>query len=306
MSTRDDLTTYTSDRALSEQRASDGGLYIPYRIPKLSDEELRRVREMDTKEIVMFVARRYLRLPDGFLEADGIPVRINAVGNRIAVCDIFPERCGSFRGYTNMVADCLCPDGQGNTGLLSVCLRIGAIAAAITAYDRLDEMHTNCRTDITAVAGDLFGPMSAFIAREMGFPVGDILCCCNENSGFWELLHHGAFRTDQVAAHTGIPEADIAVPDGLECLIALCCGREEVARYLEAVRSGRPYMPGEEGLEGLRSAFRATVVTDLRHILGAYISRGIPIRAGTALALTGLMNYRTGNGPARRTLVLAE
>ena len=282
---------------MGERRAPDVGFYIPYRIPKLSAEELRAMRRMGSFERVLLVARRFLRLPD----MDPISLRLDLLGNGIAVCEMFQRENGSFRGYIRSLARQmgLCSDTE--PGWLEIGIRIGVIASAT-----VDLASTKGSVDLSMVSGDLFGPLSAYLAREMGFPVGDILCCCNTNSGFWELLHHGQFRTDQISARTGIPEADIAVPDGLECLIALCCGREEAVRYVEALRSGKPYVPGGEGSDRLRSAFRSTVVTGSGILRGGYITRGSPVKAGTALALAGLLDHRARTCSCSPALVIAE
>ena len=285
---------------MRERRAADGGFYLPYRVPKLSHEELRGLQGMTSAERVLFVARRFLRLPEKLFDADGAIIRVSALSSRTAVCEIFPQKSGSFRGFADEIAKRVCPDGLGDALWLALSIRIGAVAAAVAEY------RPNTCVDISMVSGDLFGPMCAYLAREIGLPVGDILCCCNENSGFWELLHHGELRTDQTAARSVVPEADVAVPDGLECLIALCCGREEVVRYLDAVRSGKTYVPGEEGLDRLRASFRATVVTGPGLLRGAYIPCGAPVKACTALALTGLLDYRAATGSGRSALVIAE
>ncbi|MBR5284758.1 MAG: hypothetical protein IKU27_06910, partial [Clostridia bacterium] len=97
-----------------------------------------------------------------------------------------------------------------------------------------------------------------------------------------------------------------AVPDGLESLIALCCGREEVVRYLEAVRSGTTYTPGVVALERLRGAFRSAVVTRSGIARGAHTPYGELIKVETAMALVGLLDYRAQNGAYRPALVLSE
>ena len=192
-------------------------------------------------------------------------------------------------------------DGCTDAVWLRMSIRIGTMASAV-----LDAVSGKGKADLSVVAGDMFDPMSAYLVREMGFPVGEILCCCNENCGFWELLHHGELRTDRCAVLTGIPAADIAVPDGLECVIALCCGRDEVKNYLEAVRAGRPYVPGAEELALLRSLFRSAVVTRSGRIRGPYLAPGVPADPCTALALAGLMDYRAGHGLVRPGLVIPQ
>ena len=301
VTTRDDLTTYTSEQAIGERRAPDGGFYIPYKIPKLSYEELRFLRSMSPCDRVRSIARRFIRLPDKLLDAYTELGHLCPMGDRVTLCEIFPKGCGSFREYVSQLAERLCFSDHTSPLWLAISIRIGAVASAV-----VEMMVESEHLDIVMLSGDLFGPMTAYLAREMGLPIGDILCCCNENGFFWELLHHGMSRTDQLAVRSAIPEADTAVPEGLECLIALCCGREEVVRYLEAVRSGRPYVPGEEPLACLRSAFRATVVTDHGMIRGAHRSRIVPVKADTALVLAGLLDHWALNGPRRHALVIAE
>ena len=301
MTTRDDRNTYTSERALLERRAPDGGFYIPYRIPELSREELSSLRRMAPNERVRFVAGRFLRLPDRLFDPDITFVRSSPLGNRITVCDLFPGDKASFHECISYMAGCLGLPDRADPVWLAVAIRTGAMVFAI-----VELMHANERFDISVVSGDMYAPLSAYLCRRMGLPVGDILCCCNENSGFWELLDHGTFRTDRIAVRSDIPEADIVIPDGLECLIALCCGREEAVRYIEAVRTGSPYMPGEEEYQRLSSAFRSVVVTGDGILRGAYASRGVPIGKGTALALAGLLDYRARNRAGRNALVIAE
>ena len=306
MTTRDELTTYTSERALEERRASDGGFYVPYRLPKLSLEELQDLRKMDPGDCIRFIVRRFLRISESAFDLGSVPVRCIPCGNRIVICDTFPEGIGSFSGYMNEIAKVMRLRSCERSPWLDISFRVGALAAALMEYPRSYLGPDEERVDIAVVSGDLFGTVSIYLAREMGLPVGDILCCCNENSGFWELLHHGEIRTDKIAVCTGFLEADVAVPDGLECLLALCCGRDEVDRYLRSLRVGRPYRPGEEASERLRSMFRATVVTAPGRMCGAYITHGIPVKPATALALAGLLNLRATKGAYRPALVISE
>ena len=60
--------------------------------------------------------------------------------------------------------------------------------------------------DISVVCGNFDLPMSAWYARAWGLPIGNIICCCNENGNLWNLIHHGQFRQDPVSVRTGTPE----------------------------------------------------------------------------------------------------
>ena len=303
VTTRDDLTAYTSEQAVRERRAPDGGFYIPYRIPKLSGGERGALRSAGPEKCISSVVSRFLRIPEGLLAPE---IRLDILGNRIGLCRIYPKSSGSFRGHISELSDRLYPGERADHLWLSIGVRIGAIAASLMEYQRVDTGCEDRAVDIAMVSGDLFGPMSAYLAREMGFPVGKIICVCNENSAFWELLHHGQLRTDLIAARTSVPEADVAIPDGLECLIALCCGWEEAGRYLEAMRTGSLYVPGDEYLGRLKSVFRAAVVTGSGVLRGARAAHGAEVSAGTALALAGLLDYRAGSRVSGPALVIAE
>lgn len=303
VTTRDDLTAYTSERAMRERRAPDGGFYIPYRLPKLSVGERDALRSAGPEKCISSVVSRFMRSPDGILDPD---VRLDILGNRVGLSRIYPKSSGSFRGYISQLADRLYPGDRGEHLWLSIGVRIGAVAASIMEYLRFDTGIEDRAVDIAMVSGDLFGPMSAYLAREMGFPVGKIICCCNENSAFWDLLHHGQLRTDLIAVRTSVPETDVTVPDGLECLIALCCGREETGRYLEAMRTGSLYAPGVEHLASLKSVFRSVVVTGSGVLRGVRAAHGAEVSVGTALALAGLLDYRAGSRVSGPALVIAE
>ena len=88
------------------------------------------------------------------------------------------------------------------------------------------------------VSGDFSAPISAVYARQWGAPIGEILCCCNENNEIWNLLSHGQLRTDGVSIPTILPSADVVVPSELERLVYEAGGCEEVERYLDACRRG--------------------------------------------------------------------
>lgn len=118
--------------------------------------------------------------------------------------------------------------------------------------------------DISVVCGNFDLPMSAWYARAWGLPIGNIICCCNENGNLWNLIHHGQFRTDMVSTPTGTPEADVTLPAGLERLIYACGGLAEVDIYLDACRRGGMYCPRDSVLSRLGEGLDVSVVSSRR------------------------------------------
>jgi threonine synthase len=165
------------------------------------------------------------------------------------------------------------------------------------------------KVDVALVAGDFSAPLSAWIARQMGLPIGNIVLCCNENSGVWNLVYHGEFRTDAVSIQTTTPQADIPVPAGLEAFISLSCGQGETERYLETFRRGKMYSPEGNILAKLREGIEVSVISQSR------LEQTIPSVFGTnsyllspyaGLAYAGLLDYRARTGESGYGLVLAD
>ena len=159
------------------------------------------------------------------------------------------------------------------------------------------------------VSGDFTGPISAWYLRKMGFPVGNIICCCNENNQLWELLCHGQMRTDGAAVQTFIPEADIALPVNLERLIYGCCGRVETMRYLDCVSEGSVFTISESLLAEMRRGIYVSVVSSDRvetAIPNVYNSYRYLMTPASALAYSGLMDYRSKTGITGPAVVLCD
>ena len=156
----------------------------------------------------------------------------------------------------------------------------------------------------------LLPPQSShFYAKQWGLPVGKIICCCNENSGLWELLCHGQLRTDAASVRTAIPGADAALPEQLERLVFEAGGTAEVERYLEVCRRGGTYTPADALLADMSRAFRVSVVSSTRigqTISSVYRTHNYVLSPAAALAYAGLMDARAKPGLGKNALLLAE
>ena len=143
----------------------------------------------------------------------------------------------------------------------------------------------------------------------MGFPVGNIIICCNENNQLWELICHGQMRTDGFAVQTFIPEADIAHPVNLERLIYGCGGREETMRYLNCVSAGSVFTASDSLLSEMRKGIYVSVVSSDRvetAIPNVYNSYRYLMTPASALAYSGLMDYRSKTGLTGPAVVLCD
>ena len=163
--------------------------------------------------------------------------------------------------------------------------------------------------DIAVVAGDFSAPISLWYARKWGLPVGNIVCCCNENGNLWDFICHGQLRTDLIAKKTLTPDADVAVPASLERLICAAGGAGEVERYLNAVRSGSSYYMDDRTLHALRKGIYVTVNGERRilsTIPAVYATHKYLLSPYAALSYAGLQDYRSRSGENRVAMILCE
>ena len=169
--------------------------------------------------------------------------------------------------------------------------------------------NVNSIFDIALPAGDFSVPMAAWYAREMGLPIGTIICSCNENCAAWNLLHHGQMRTDIVAQPTNTPMCDVGVPASMERLIAAQLGTDEAKAFHAACSSGISYELDEDKIFDLRKGIFTAVVGQMRMesvIYNVYRTSTYLLDPYSALAYGGLQDYRCGAGEGRVTLLLTE
>lgn len=163
--------------------------------------------------------------------------------------------------------------------------------------------------DLACVSGDFSGILAGMYLKRMGFPIGKLVCCCNENNNVWELVHMGVMRTDGVCVPTQTPEADMVLPEGLEHLIFLLGGVRGAVDYARATYMGLNYEPGEELLKKMRQELYVSVVSDGRvsfAAAGIFQSTQSVVSIYDALCFAGVQDYWAKGGTNRMCLLLSQ
>ena len=312
VTTRSKQDVYTAQRALLENRASDGGFYVPFRHPAFDASEIDALGERTFNQNVALILNRLFGTKLSGWDVDfaigRYPVRVTDLHHRIHIA----ESWHNPQWVYSRVEQCLA-DQLGISGSPSDWLRIGIrIAVLFGIYGELigsKAISRGMKMDVSVVSGDFSAPMSIWYARTWGLPVGNIICCCNENSEIWNLICHGQFRTDVIGISTAYPMADITLPADLERLIYECGGEGETSRYLELCRSGRMYCPDDETLAKLRDGLFISVVSSKRireTIPNVYGTHSYMMSSYTALAYAGLLDYRVKKQESGHAVVLSE
>lgn len=309
VTTRNNRDAFTAYRALQENRAADGGLYLPMRMPVFTQEEINALGERSFGQNVADVLNRLFKTKLSSWDIDfcigRCPVRLAPLRHRILMAETWHNPQWNYAWVVNNLVSLLCDETvvPGNWAKISV-----RIAVLFGIFGELKRMEIS-KADISVVSGDFSAPISAWYARLWGLPIGNIICCCNENHSLWDLLCHGQLRTDALSIPTMTPEADVVVPENLERLVYESGGIGEVERYLAACREGKNYWTTDTVLAKLRKGMHVSVVSSTRlepTIMGVYRTNNYVLDPYSALAYAGLLDYRAKTGETQHAIVLSE
>lgn len=302
VTTRNQRDTYTPQQVLTRDRGRDGGLFLPERWPDLS------LGSLSPLPFTGRIARVLNILLDGDISQWDVdfcvgrhPVSALDLSGKMTLLQCWHNQGGEFSYLVRTLASRLRQDGR------EIATDWMALAARIAVLGAVFGEDPGTQRDIAVPTGTLHGPVSAWYARQLGFPIGNIILCANENGQLWELLHRGQLRTDSVSVATRTPLGDVALPTGLERLICAAGGTREVENYLDTVRRGGVYAPEEELLCALRRGCFVSVVGQQRmeaELRGLY-ARGILLSPYDALCYAGVLDYRARTGENRPCLLLS-
>ena len=314
--TRNNLETFTVQRVLNSRRAPDGGLFVPFHLPIFSEQEILHFAGIGFNarlaEILNLLFGSHLTGYDIDLAVGKRSVRLQQLGQRLFMAECWHNTQWQFSELLNGLSKLVSSDPEAEpelSGWLETGIRIAVLFGVVGELIREGLTSAEKPVDISVVSGNFSGPMAAWYARGMGLPIGNIVCCCNENGALWDFICHGQLRTDGIAVRTAVPEADILVPEGLERLIALYGGSLEAERYVECLRSGRTYYVDDGPLGRMRRGIYVTVSSQQRifaTVSASFSAHQYILSLSSALAYAGLQDYRARTGTSRLALIMTD
>lgn len=312
VTTRSDREAYTAHHALMENRAPDGGFYVPMKMPSFDRAQIESLTKRPFNRCVADILNLFLGCRLTAFDVDFTigrsPVRLTGLKHRIFLAQCWYNLDWDYSRMERLLYQKAAGEGE-PSDWFRIALRIGVLFGFLGKLQRMEVAGVKAPVDIAVLSGDFSGVMAAWYARSFGLPIGNIILCCNDNNNPWELLHHGEMRTNTVAITTLTPEADFSIPTDLERFIHSCGGSREVARFLENCREGRMYIPSDFAYETMQKGMYASVVGNARMlsaIPNVYRTHGEVLDPYTALVYSGLLDYRAGTGESKPALVLSD
>lgn len=308
VSTRDKTDSFTASRTLLSDNCKDSGLFVPYRLPVFDPEEIKKLQNLTFGESVAQVLNLFYSSSLSGWDVDFAigrhPCRIVSTNHRLYIAELWRNHTLRYRFLEQSLFTALSGESRKVTQWASIAIRI---AVLFGIYSELSKQGIE-RFDISVTAGDFTDPMAVWYARKMGLPVETLICCTNENSAVWDLLHSGELATGAAAIHTALPGLDYVCPPSLERLLYECFGRDEVKRYLTACDRRGIYRLSPEDTQLLAKDMASAVVRSDRCemlIRSIFRTHGYVMDPYVATAFAGLQEYRSSTGEGKAAVLLS-
>lgn len=184
------------------------------------------------------------------------------------------------------------------------------VAYYVYAYGKLlanDEIGDGEEVNVVVPTGNFGNILAAYYAKQMGVPIGKLICASNENKVLVDFFGTGTYDRNREFVLTSSPSMDILVSSNLERLIYLITGEDsdKTKELMDGLKGKGSYSITNEMAEKLKD-FHAGFATEedtadcIRRI---YQETGYVIDTHTSVAAYVCEQYRGKSGDSRKCLV---
>lgn len=313
VTTRSKIEVSTPIRAMRESRAPDGGLYLPAKIPTLTAEEVSVLLPQAPREVAAVILNRFFgtKLTGAQVESALGAALFGAtpMSHRIVFLELWHRDGRRWDDCLGSLAWLIAQDPGAEAGTwLRAAAKIAILFAAVSQLRGQGRIGPEEKADLFVMSGDMIGLFAGWYAGQMGLPMGNVVCCCSENSGIWDLICRGQMKLDARKIETAIPECDKNAAPGLEMLLYASLGAEEADRFVRQTGQGGTYFLGPEQHRHFRKGLDACVVSSRRLgnvVCNLYRTNGYVLCPYSALIYSGLMDYRSTKRRRSTALILS-
>lgn len=300
VTTREKNDAYTVNRVIVGDYGPDGGVYLPFRMPLFTKEQVDKMAESSFGQIVADILNLFFSSGLTAWDVDSAigknPVKVVGLGNRIQCAQLWQNLDGSYKKLESTLAEMICRKASEETRVtswLKIAIRISMLFATFSQLQIQEDINVGVPADDFAL------PMAVWYSRQMGLPVGRIICGCRGNDAVWDLLHLGQLKL----------EKGQEAPCELERLVHATLGTGEAKRFAEIYGRGGSYKVLDTESKILRAGMFAAVISDERIeslVPSVYRTNSYTLAEDSATGYAALMDYRAKTGSNRDTLLLED
>ena len=164
------------------------------------------------------------------------------------------------------------------------------------------------KLDFCVPTGNFGNILAGWYAKQMGLPVGRLICASNENNVLTDFINTGVYDKNRPFHTTISPSMDILVSSNLERLLYHIAGSEKVRGYMAQLSETGRYQLDEKVLEKIKADFCCGCCDDADTRAGIrqlsdkteYL-----MDTHTAVAYKVLSDYRYAQGAKRPAVVVS-
>lgn len=180
----------------------------------------------------------------------------------------------------------------------------------VYAYGKLlrqGEIGEGEAVNVVVPTGNFGNILAAFYAKNMGLPIGKLICASNENKVLYDFFRTGAYDRNREFRLTTSPSMDILISSNLERLIYRCAGNDaDRNRELMAALSGQGRYEITEDMKAALSDFYGNYATEKEaaaEIRRLYEDYGYVIDTHTAVASAVYRKYAEETKDMAKTVI---
>ena len=235
-----------------------------------------------------------------------IAVRGNFDDAQTGVKDLFSS--GEFAGAMDRLGKVLSSANSINFGRL-----VPQVVYYFSAYaDLVASGGVRCGDPVNfcVPTGNFGNILAAWYAREMGLPVGKLICASNRNKVLTDFFDSGIYSTHRLFFKTKSPSMDILVSSNLERLLFEVADRDGdlVKTWMRLLRECGSYSVGDQRREWLENLFWGGCADDnatLAEIGARFHQDHYLLDTHTAVASNVLRQYRDAKSDPTPTVLVA-
>ena len=153
--------------------------------------------------------------------------------------------------------------------------------------------------------GNFGNILAAFYAKNMGIPVGKLICASNENKVLYDFFDTGVYDRNREFVLTSSPSMDILISSNLERLIYRIAGEDaaKTKEMMDALSADGKYTLTEEMKAQLADGGWASEEKTAAEIKRVYDATGYVMDTHTAVASAVYKEYKDRTGDETKTVI---
>lgn len=191
-----------------------------------------------------------------------------------------------------------------------LCPQIVYYASVYAELVKNKEIEYGEKINIAVPTGNFGNILAAYYAKEMGVPIGKLICASNANNVLTDFIKTGVYDRNRRFVTTNSPSMDILISSNLERLLYHLCGEDDGAVrgwFAELAEKGR-YEVDDRVKARLNELFYAGWCNDedtKKTIGGVFEDYSYLMDTHTAVAYRVLEDYRRATGDGARCVVVS-